>query len=931
MFKNVLKKVVGDPIERALARYRETVDKINALEPDMKKLADAQLCDKTDEFKKRLADGAELDSLLVEAYALVREAARRTIGLRHYDVQMIGGVVLHQGRIAEMKTGEGKTLVATLPLYLNALTGKGVHLITPNDYLSKVGAQTMGPVYNALCMSVGIIQSKGDNPDPEAGSFMFDPTYQSTDARYQNLRPCKRREAYQADITYGTNNEFGFDYLRDNMVLDKSQMVQPEKLYFAIVDEVDNILIDEARTPLIISGPAEEPSDYYKSFAQIVKTLRPSSDQSVEDEEPDGDYVLDIKDRVAFLTEQGVEKIERKLGIDQLYHPSNSEMIPYLDNSLRAMTLYHRDKEYVVQDGREGKEVVIVDEFTGRLMLGRRFSEGLHQAIEAKEAVRIRRENLTLATITFQNFFRMYEKLAGMTGTALTESEEFEKIYNLEVVAIPTNLPIIRHDYEDLIYMNEPAKFKAVVEEIKERNQRGQPILVGTVAIETSERLSKLLDRAGVKHEVLNAKQHEREAGIIAQAGRFAAVTIATNMAGRGVDILLGGNPDGIARDKLRKQSVDFATMTPQQWNAALAEATAQCLADRHKVLEQGGLFVLGTERHEARRIDNQLRGRCGRQGDPGESRFYLSLEDDLMKRFGGDRVKGFMSWANMPEDEPIEHGMISRSIAQAQVRVEGHNFDIRKRVLEYDDVVNKQREVIYKQRREVLEKDSLRDDYIKILEEAVINVVDEYAPENVTPDLWDLEGMYRRLLAVFPVPERITPETMAGKAVDELETLLIDAVHEAYDHKTEETNRVEPAMINRLERYVMLGTVDRHWQRHLTDLDVLREGIGLVSIAQKDPLVEYKRQSFAMWQGMLDEIRAQAAYQLLTAQVNVRRQAPARPMQISANGGGGGGGPAKPEPARAQSRLGRNDLCWCGSGKKYKYCHYKQDRANVK
>jgi preprotein translocase subunit SecA len=524
----------------------------------------------------------------------------------------------------------------------------------------------------------------------------------------------------------------------------------------------------------------------------------------------------------------------------------------------------------------------------------------------------------------------MYEKLAGMTGTALTEAEEFEKIYNLEVVAIPTNLPVIRDDYEDLIYMTEAAKFKAVVDEIKERNQRGQPILVGTVAIETSERLSKMLDRAGIKHEVLNAKQHEREAGIIAQAGRFGAVTIATNMAGRGVDILLGGNPEGLAREKLRKQGVEFTDVTPEQWQAALDEANAQCLADRQKILEQGGLFVLGTERHEARRIDNQLRGRCGRQGDPGETRFYLSLEDELMKRFGGDRVKGFMSWANMAEDEPIEHAMISRSIGQAQVRVEGHNFDIRKRVLEYDDVVNKQREVIYRQRREVLDKDSLRDDYLKILEEAVVDVIDEFAPEDTAPELWDVDGMYRRLLAVFPVPEHITAETLKGKDVDELETLLIDAIHEAYDNKSDETNQIEPGMMNRLERYVMLGTVDRHWQRHLTDLDVLREGIGLVSIAQKDPLVEYKRQSFAMWQGMLDEIRSQAAYQVLTAQINVRRPPQVRQQQ-QMQAVGANTGESRPEPARAQNKLGRNDPCWCGSGKKYKYCHYKQDRANGK
>ncbi len=932
MFKSVLKKVVGDPVERALGRYRETVEKINALEPDMQKLTDAELRAKTDEFKARLSEGASLNDLLVEAYAVVREASVRTIGLRHYDVQLIGGIVLHEGRIAEMKTGEGKTLVATLPLYLNALTGKGVHLVTPNDYLSKVGVQTMGPIYHTLGLSVGVIQSKGDSYDPDAGSFLFDPNFQSADARYQNLRPCKRHEAYHSDVTYGTNNEFGFDYLRDNMVVEKNQMVQPDSLYYAIVDEVDNILIDEARTPLIISGPSDEPSHYYKVFTDVVKRLKPSSEESIDDEEPDGDYVVDIKDRVAFLTDQGVEKVERILNIDQLYHPSNAEMIPYLDNSLRAHTLYHLDKEYVVQDGREGKEVIIVDEFTGRLMIGRRFSEGLHQAIEAKEGVKIRRENLTLATITFQNFFRMYDKLAGMTGTALTESEEFEKIYSLEVVAIPTNLPVIRDDYEDLIYMREPAKFKAVVAEIKECHEIGQPVLVGTVAIETSERLSKALDRAGIKHEVLNAKQHEREAGIIAQAGRPGAVTIATNMAGRGVDILLGGNPEGLAREKLRKQGIDATTVDPEVWAVALAEGRQQCEADRQKVLSVGGLYVLGTERHEARRIDNQLRGRCGRQGDPGKSRFYLSLEDDLMRRFNGERVKSFMSWANIPEDEPIEHGMISRSIAQAQVRVEGQNFDIRKRVLEYDDVVNKQREVIYAQRREVLERDSLRDDYIRILEEAVIDVLDEFAPESEAPELWDLEAMYRRLLAVFPVPEHITPETMEGMEVEELEKLLTEAVHEAYDRKTEEMNAVEPGMMNRLEKWVMLRTVDQHWQRHLTDLDVLREGIGLMSIAQRDPLVEYKREGFAMWQGMLDQIRSQAAYQLLTAQINVRQQQPIRrQMQTQAVQAARAGAAAeqKPEPVRVANKLGRNDPCWCGSGKKYKHCHYKSDRAN--
>jgi preprotein translocase subunit SecA len=954
MFKNLMKMVVGDPKEKALAKYREIVEQINALEPAMQQLNDEQIRAKTAEFRSRvesdLAAGKPLqealDNVLIEAYAVVREASVRSIGLRHYDVQLIGGMVLHQGKIAEAKTGEGKTLVATLPMYLNALSGKGVHLVTPNDYLSKVGVQQMGPIYHALGLSVAVIQSKGDSPDPDAGSFMFDPAFQSADARFQGLKPCKRRDCYLADITYGTNNEYGFDYLRDNMVYDKSQMVQREDLYFAIVDEVDNILIDEARTPLIISGPADEPSDYYKKFAEHVKRLKPSSPESVDNDEPDGDYVIDIKDRVAFLTDQGVERIERMLGIDHLYHPSHAEMIPYLDNALRANTLYHRDKEYVVADGREGREVIIVDEFTGRLMYGRRFSEGLHQAIEAKEGLKIRRENLTLATITFQNFFRMYDKLGGMTGTAATEAEEFEKIYTLEVVSIPTHRQTVRKDYEDLIYMNEAAKFKAVVDEIKRRYEQRQPVLVGTVAIETSERLSKALDRAGIKHEVLNAKQHEREATVIAQAGRPGQVTIATNMAGRGVDILLGGNPDGLAREKLRKQGIEFTQMTPEQWKIALTEAKAQCEADGEIVRAAGGLFVLGTERHEARRIDNQLRGRCGRQGDPGETRFYLSLEDDLMKRFGGDRVKGFMNWANMPEDEPIEHGVISRSIAQAQVRVEGHNFDIRKRVLEYDDVVNKQREVIYKQRREVIERDTLKDEYIKNIEEAVIAEVDAHTPNDIARDEWDLEALYRGLLAIFPVPEHINPQTMRGKDVDELETILLEALEQVYAKKTEEVGALEPGMMNKLERWVMLRTMDQYWQRHLTDLDMLREGIGLVSVAQKDPLVEYKRQSFAMWGNMMEEIKEKAAVQLLSTQVTPRmptRPAPSsritavKPMvqamataaqaqqQTRSNAA-----ESRPEPVRVAVKIGRNDPCWCGSGKKYKNCHLKLDKGGT-
>jgi preprotein translocase subunit SecA len=919
MFRNVLKKVVGDPVERALGRYRETVEKINALEPSLQALSDADLRAKTDEFKRRLADGAKLDDLLPEAFAVVREASVRTIGLRHFDVQMIGGIVLHEGKIAEMKTGEGKTLVATLPLYLNALDGKGVHLVTPNDYLSKVGVQTMGPIYYFLGLSSAVIQNSAG--DPDSGSFIFDPTFPSDDARLQNLRPVRRREAYAADITYGTNNEFGFDYLRDNMVVEKTQLVQRE-LNFAIVDEVDNILIDEARTPLIISGPADEPSDYYKKFAQIVRTFKPSSPDSVEAEEPDGDYVVDIKDRIAYLTEQGVEKAERMIGVEQLYHPSNAEMIPYLDNSLRAHALYQLDKEYVVDNG----QVVIVDEFTGRLMHGRRFSEGLHQAIEAKEGVKIRRENMTMATITFQNFFRMYKKLGGMTGTAMTEAEEFEKIYNLEVVAIPTNRPLVRHDLEDLIYMNEDAKFKAVVAEIKARQEAGQPVLVGTVAIETSERLSKALKRAGIDHQVLNAKQHEREAEIIAQAGRPGSVTIATNMAGRGVDILLGGNPEGLARDMLRKQGVEITQTTPEQWEAALAEAHAQTERDRKHVLDAGGLFVLGTERHEARRIDNQLRGRSGRQGDPGETRFFLSLEDDLMKRFAGDRVKNIMSWAKIPENEAIEHSMVTKSIQQAQVRVEGYHFDMRKRVLEYDDVVNKQREVVYKQRQELLTRTDLRQDFLNILEEQLSDLLDEFAAEDST---MELDAFYRQLFTLFPVPEEITPDTLADLTMDELEDTLIQAVHDAYDRKTQELGE---ELMPRAERMVMLNAIDQHWRRHLTDLDILREGIGLVSIAQRDPVVEYKREAFHMWEAMQSEVRAQAARDIFRVHVNapqvVKPMARINPQQLQAVRPGATA-TSKPEPARKNTKeaIGRNDPCWCGSGKKYKHCHYQLDR----
>jgi preprotein translocase subunit SecA len=930
MFRNIVKKVFGDPMERAVSQYREIVDRINAIENDIKALSDAEMRAKTDEFRQRLADGETLDDILVEAFAVVREAAQRTIGLRHYDVQLLGGIVLHEGRIAEMKTGEGKTLVATLPMYLNALEGRGVHLVTPNDYLSKYGLQTMGHIYSFLGLSSAVIQNTGGNPD--SGSFLFDPEFSSDDARYQNLRPITRREAYATDITYGTNNEFGFDYLRDNMAWEKSRLAQRE-LHYAIIDEVDNILIDEARTPLIISGPADEPSDYYAKFTEVVRKLKESSPQSVDDEEPDGDFVVDYKDRVSYLTEAGVERVEKlmqqmgMLNADQLYHPENSEMIPYLDNCLRAKALYQNDKEYVVQDG----QVVIVDDFTGRLMPGRRFSEGLHQAIEAKEGVQIRRENITMATITFQNFFRMYDKLSGMTGTALTEQEEFEKIYELDVIAIPTNLDIQRQDQNDFIYVTEKAKWNAVVNEIKERNEKGQPILVGTVAIETSEYLSKMLKRNGIKHQVLNAKQHEREAPIIAQAGRLGGVTIATNMAGRGVDILLGGNPEGLAREILHKQGMDVTDATPEQWQKVYDEAVAECRAERQKVLDLGGLFVMGTERHEARRIDNQLRGRSGRQGDPGETRFFLSLDDDLIRRFNGEQVKKILGWANLPDDEPIEHGMVSKSIEQAQIRVEGHNFDIRKRVLEYDDVVNRQREIIYGQRLEWLDKevDKLFADYLNIIHDTI----DATLAMHVMPDApvadWDLELLYKDLLMVFPVPQAITPETMQDMTHSELTQALHNGAEVALNAKSEQLEASREGLMAYALRLTILRSIDTHWQRHLTALDMLREGIGLMSIAQRDPVVEYKREAFMMFENMQDEIQALASRQIFLVQPAsaaqpVRRQMRAVRPNVTESAGNDD---SVSQTVRKTRDIGRNDPCYCGSGKKYKNCHYKIDK----
>jgi preprotein translocase subunit SecA len=1006
VFKNLARRVFGDPNERDLKKYRAMVETINALEPEMNKLAQSNeaLRAKTAEFKARLADGETLDDLLPEAFAVVRATAQRTILKRHYDVQLIGGMVLHDGKISEAKTGEGKTLMASLPLYLNALAGEGVHLVTPNDYLSKFGLQQMGPIYHALGLSAAVIQNYGN--DPANGSFLYDPNFASGDDRYQNLRAVSRREAYQADITYGTNNEFGFDYLRDNMVRGKAEMTQ-RKHYFAIVDEVDNILIDEARTPLIISGTADAPSPYYGHFAKIVSDLAASSRESIgKDLTPDGDYVYDEKMRSVYLTEAGVAKVERKLkreGFmkgDNLYGPENSGMLPYLDNSLRALVMFHLDKEYMI----EGGQIIIVDEFTGRPMYGRRFSEGLHQAIEAKEGVQIQRENMTLATVTFQNFFRMYEKLAGMTGTAMTEADEFLKIYKLDVVAIPTHQPNVRQDNDDLVYMNEKAKWNAIVEDVKSRHESQQPVLIGTVAIETSERLSRMLHNAKVPHVVLNAKKHEEEAGIIAQAGRPAAVTIATNMAGRGVDILLGGNPEGIARQKLRKQGVDIAQASPEQFQEALAEANDECQRDKVVVQGVGGLYVVGTERHEARRIDNQLRGRSGRQGDPGESRFYLSLEDDLMRRFGGDRVKGLMKTLKMPEDQPIEARLISSAIQQAQIRIEGFNFDQRKRVLEFDDVVNKQREVIYGQRREVLESNNLRERIESIIAETMTDLVETHwvDPKERNEDGWNPEELYRAALALYPVPGNVDHTQWPDYDEEEITLELTKGALEVYasvEGKVKALPGVAPDVMNHLERDVLLRAADVLWVRHLTDLDGLREGIWHVSVAQRDPLVEYKREAYVMWEALQGQIRDKLISDLLHIEVRVAPapvgqavpaaagqaggpasaadtppaaiktnlpsngmgvsqvkavqpsaeryaagQAPAAPAKStsSSNGKPSRGVPnmnagrptanasreaAAPITADIWSKTGRNDPCPCGSGKKYKNCHWQEQQ----
>ena len=899
-------KLVGESSDREIKRLSALAAQINALEPQVERLSAEELKGKTTEFRQRIQGGESLDDLLVEAFACVREASRRTIGLRHFDVQLMGGVVLHEGKIAEMRTGEGKTLVATLPLYLNALAGRGAHLVTVNDYLARRDAQWMGPIYHYLGLSVGVIQHES--------AFLYDPSYQSGDVRLVNLRPVTRREAYEADITYGTNNEFGFDYLRDNMVLDLAQCVQRE-LFYAIVDEVDNILIDEARTPLIISGQAEESTDKYYLFARLVPRLQ-----------RDVDFTIDEKVRSVMMTEAGIAKVEKALGVSNLYDPSNYELTHYLEQALKAQFIFKRDRDYVlVKNGQvityndREAEVVIVDEFTGRLMFGRRFSEGLHQAIEAKENVRIRRESQTLATITFQNYFRKYQKLAGMTGTAATERDEFLKIYNLDVVTIPTHLPMIREDLPDLVYKTEAGKFRAVVSEVEAAHRIGRPVLVGTASIEKSEHLSKMLSRRGIEHQVLNAKYHESEAAIIAQAGRPGAVTIATNMAGRGVDILLGGNPAGLTDERLRRQGLTVLTATEEQIAAVRAEVEEMCRRDREKVLAVGGLYIIGTERHESRRIDNQLRGRAGRQGDPGSSRFYVSLEDELMKRFGGPNIAGIMDRLGLEEDVPIEHPMVSKAIESAQTKVEGYNFDLRKHRVEYDDVMNKHREVIYAERRKVLSNDDLRPVIWKMVEQEIESIVDSHAVGDL-PEEWDLEGLLIALNNLFPIPEDFTAEKLATMNRQE----VLEAAKEAADRIYEEREQTfGPALMRQLERLVMLQIIDRLWVEHLTAMEELQTGIGLRAYGQKDPLVEYKSEAYNLFQGLLEAIQHDIVHAIYRVRVQKVPAATAVSRRITTNRENGGDG-HQAAPLTRQRKVGRNDPCPCGSGKKYKKCHGK-------
>ncbi len=903
---SVFRKVLTAGEGKKLKVLRSIVPLVNALEDETKALDDVALRAKTGEFKERLERGATLDDLLPEAFAVVREAAVRAIGQRHFDVQLMGGAALHNGWIAEMKTGEGKTLTATLAVYLNALWEEGVHVVTVNDYLAKRDSEWMGQIYRLLGLETGLIQA--------------------------DMSPEERKPAYNADVTYGTNNEFGFDYLRDNMVTEMERMVQRGH-YFAVVDEVDSILVDEARTPLIISGAVQESARWYQQFARITPRLS-----------RDVHYEVDEKKRTVAISEEGVARVEEILGIENLYDHVNVDLVHHLQAALKAKELYKRDVEYVVKDG----EVLIVDEFTGRILPGRRYSEGLHQAIEAKENVRIKEENQTLATITLQNYFRMYDKLAGMTGTAQTEAAEFGHIYKLEVAQIPTNKPMIRDDQHDLIYKTANAKWDAVADDLAVRYEKGQPVLIGTVSIEKSEHLSRVLSKRGIPHTVLNAKHHEKEAAIVAQAGRLNAITVATNMAGRGVDIILGGNPEGMARGEMTAAGWDNDAYLLDQYEAEdRAEYEAmfqpiyerfkvQCAAEHEEVVARGGLYVLGTERHESRRIDNQLRGRSGRQGDPGESRFYLSLEDDLMRLFASDRIAGMMERLKIPDDVPIEAKIVSRAIERAQTQVEGMNFEIRKNVLKYDEVMDKQRQVIYAERRKILEGADLEEQTFELITDVVESAVAEHANPELPPEEWDWEQLFARVREIYPTSVKEGDFQVETTNYDEvLEAFLNDAV-KVYRQREEELGAEN---MRQIERLVLLSVIDNRWREHLYEMDYLQEGIGLRAVGQRDPLVEYQREGFDMFQQMQHAIKEDFARYIFHVEAvredgrraepsrvrQERRQIPMAQMAAAAAPQAGDGAVEEEAPVIEQARsdkIPRNAPCPCGSGKKYKQCH---------
>ena len=893
MFGSILKKIVGSKNDREIKKLWPVVHQINSLENSISQLTDEQLRAKTSEFRERHSKGESLDALLPEAFAVCREAGKRALGMRHFDVQLIGGMVLHSGKIAEMKTGEGKTLVATLPAYLNAISGKGVHVVTVNDYLARRDSEWMGRLYSFLGLTVGVI--------------------------IHGVEDEQRRQNYAADITYGTNNEFGFDYLRDNMKFALEDYVQ-RGFNYAIVDEVDSILIDEARTPLIISGPTEESTDKYYIIDRIIPQLKKGETIEVEAntlsgkrKQYTGDFIIDEKAKSATLTEQGVLKVEKLLKVDNLYDPRNIEFLHHTQQALRAHAMYKRDVDYVVKDG----EVMIVDEFTGRLMPGRRWSDGLHQAIEAKEGVNIENENQTLATITFQNYFRMYSKLSGMTGTADTEAEEFHKIYKLYVVVIPTNRPLLRPDFPDVIYKTEMEKFNAVIEDIKEHYAVGQPCLVGTISIEKSEVLSELLKRQDIPHNVLNAKQHEREAEIVSQAGRLKAITIATNMAGRGTDILLGGNADAQAKQWLR----EYPEATDEEYAAELEKIKVQCAAEHDEVIRLGGLHILGTERHESRRIDNQLRGRSGRQGDPGSSKFYLSLQDDLLRIFGSERVAKIMDLLKIEEGEAITHSMITRSIENAQKKVEAHNFDIRKHLIEYDDVMNKQREVIYTQRREILSGQEIRESFLEMLNETIEDIVDSYCIDKTPANEWDWQGIGEVVFKCFNLQLDLPQEMLPRLNPANFRDTLKEQVTATFQTKTTDMG---DELIHHLIKVIMLQAIDTHWKDHLLNIDHLKEGIGLRGYGQKDPKQEYKKEAYNLFMEMIIRIRQEVVERIYWVQVEhpdeveeLEEEQRSKKLVFNLSGDE----ERTPEPAKTAKVAGRNEPCPCGSGKKFKKC----------